>query len=42
MSHDDMGDTVGTELTVQDMESVVQWLPEGHRETPYMEFTAWN
>jgi hypothetical protein len=42
LSHDDTGDTIGTELTVQDMESVVQWLPEGHRETPYMEFTAWN
>ena len=42
MSHDDEGDTVGTELTVQDIESVVQWLPEGHRETPYMEFRAWN
>ena len=42
MSHDDEGDTVSTELTVQDVESVVQWLPEGHRETPYMEFTAWN
>ena len=42
MSHDDMGDTKGTELTVQDIESVVHWLPEGHRETPHMEFTAWN
>ena len=42
MSHEDEGDTVGTELTVQDIESVVQWLPEGHRETPYMEFRAWN
>jgi hypothetical protein len=42
MSHNNEGDTVGTELTVQDIESVVQWLPEGHRETPYMEFRAWN
>ena len=38
MGHDDEGNTVSTNLSLQEIEDVVEWLPEGHREAPYMEF----
>ena len=25
-------------LSLQEVKNVVEWLPEGHKETPYMEF----
>ena len=42
MAHDDEGNSISTTLSLQKIEDVVEWLPEGHRETPYMEFTAWK
>jgi hypothetical protein len=42
LSHDDEGETKATNWTLQDVKSMVEFLPETHRETPYMEFTAWK
>jgi hypothetical protein len=42
LSHNDEGETTGTNWTLQDVKSMVEFLPETHRETPYMEFTAWK
>ena len=42
LSHDDEGKTKATNWTLQDVKDMVEWLPETHRETPYMEFTAWR
>ena len=42
LSHDDEGETTGTNWTLQDVKSMVEFLPETHREIPYMEFTAWK
>ena len=42
LSHDDEGETKATNWTLQDVKDMVEWLPETHRETPYMEFTAWK
>tara|TARA_B100000780_G_C20719638_1_gene286035 strand:+ start:72 stop:419 length:348 start_codon:yes stop_codon:yes gene_type:complete len=36
------GETIETGLTLQMVKDMVEWMPEGHRETPYMEFTAWK
>ena len=38
LSHDDEGETTATNWTLQDVKNMVQWLPEGHKEEPYMEF----
>jgi len=42
LSHNDEGETTATNWTLQDVKSMVEFLPETHRETPYMEFTAWK
>lgn len=42
LSHDDEGETKATNWTLQDVKDMVEWLPETHREIPYMEFTAWK
>ena len=42
LSHDDEGESIATTLTLQDVKSMVHFLPEGHKETPYMEFIAWK
>ena len=42
LSHNDEGETTGTNLDLQMVEDMVEWLPEGHKETPYMEFVAWK
>ena len=42
LSHDDEGETKATNWTLQDVKSMVEFLPETHREIPYMEFTAWK
>ena len=42
LSHDDEGETKATNWTLQDVKDMVEWLPETHRETPYMEFIAWK
>ena len=42
MGHDDEGNSISTTLSLQEIKDVVEWLPEGHRETPYMEFKAWK
>jgi hypothetical protein len=38
LSHDDEGETISTNLDLQMVEDMVEWLPEGHTEEPYMEF----
>ena len=38
LSHDDEGETIGTNLDLQMVQDMVEWLPEGHKEEPYMEF----
>ena len=42
LAHDDEGETKATNWTLQDVKSMVEFLPETHREIPYMEFTAWK
>jgi hypothetical protein len=42
LSHDDEGESTSTNLDLQMVEDMVEWLPKGHKETPYMEFTAWK
>lgn len=42
MAHDDEGNSKSTSLSLQELKDVVEWLPEGHKETPYMEFKAWK
>jgi len=42
LAHDDEGESVATTFTLQEVKDMVEWLPETHRETPYMEFTAWK
>ena len=42
LSHDDEGETTSTNLDLQMVQDMIEWLPEGHKETPYMEFTAWK
>ena len=42
LSHDDEGESVATTFTLQEVKDMVEWLPEGHKETPYMEFIAWK
>lgn len=36
------GEDMETSLTIEDVAKAVEFLPEGHRETPYMEFKAWS
>ena len=40
LSHDDEGETKSTNLDLQMVQDMVQWLPEGHKEEPYMDFIA--
>ena len=40
LSHDDEGESTATTLTLQEVEDMVKWLPEGHKEELYMEFIA--
>ena len=42
MGHDDEGNSISTTYDLQEVIDRVEWLPEGHRETPYMEFKAWQ
>jgi hypothetical protein len=42
LSHNSEGETTATDWTLQEAKDMVEWLPETHRETPYMEFTAWR
>ena len=41
-SHNDEGETTGTNWELERVKNMVEFLPEGHRETPYMEFKAWQ
>lgn len=42
LGHNDEGESVATTFTLQQVKDMVQWLPEGHVEEPYMEFIAWQ
>ena len=42
MGHDDEGETIETTYDLQEVVDRVEFLPEGHKETPYMEFKAWQ
>jgi hypothetical protein len=42
LSHDDEGETTSTNLDLQMVQDMVQFLPEGHIEEPYMEFVSWT
>ena len=42
LSHNSEGETTATDWTLQEAKDMVEWLPETHKETPYMEFTAWK
>ena len=42
LGSDKDGETADVGLTLQMVKDMVQFLPEGHKETPYMEFTAWK
>ena len=40
LGHDDEGETIETTYDLQEVVDRVEFLPEVHRETPYMEFRA--
>ena len=40
LSHNDEGVSIGTTYDLHEVVDRVEWLPEGHRETPYMEFSV--
>ena len=40
LGHDDEGETIETTYDLQEVVDRVEFLPEEHRETPYMEFRA--
>ena len=42
LANDDEGNSMSTTYDLQEVIDKVEWLPEGHRETPYMEFKAWQ
>ena len=42
LSHNSEGETTATDWTLQETKDMVEWLPETHKETPYVEFTAWK
>ena len=42
LGHDQEGETTDTTFTVEQIEKSISFLPEGHREQPYMEFIAWE
>jgi len=42
LSSDGEGESIGTTLTVEQVKEIVDFLPEGHKEIPHMEFTAWK
>ena len=42
MGHDDEGETTATTYDLQEVIDRVEFLPEGHREEPYMEFIEWK
>ena len=39
---DDKGNSISATLTVEDVEGKVNFLPEGFKVEPYMEFRAWD
>ena len=41
LSHDDEGDSASTTFTLEEVKDMIEWLPEGHKETPYIEFREW-
>jgi hypothetical protein len=41
-SDHETGDDKEITLTLEEVNEAVEFLPEGHRETPYMEFKAWS
>jgi len=40
LAHDDEGESIATTLTLQEVEDMVQWLPDTYKAEPYMEFIA--
>ena len=42
LGHNEEGKTTPTSYDLQEVVDRVEWLPEGYRETPYMEFKAWQ
>lgn len=42
LAHDDEGESIATTFTLQEAKDMVQFLPEGHTEEPYMEFVSWT
>lgn len=38
MGHDNEGNSASTTLSLQEVKDVVEWLPEGYKAEPYMEF----
>ncbi len=40
MGHDDEGETIETTYDLQEVVDRVEFLPEGHKEEPYMDFIA--
>jgi len=42
LGSDKDGETADVGLTLQMVEDMVEWLPEGHKEEPFIEVTAWK
>jgi len=39
MSHDDEGDSKATTLDLMEVSSLIEFMPEGYKQEPYMEFS---
>ena len=42
LGSDKDGETADVGLTLQMVKDMVEWLPEGHKEEPFIEVTAWK
>jgi hypothetical protein len=42
LGHNEEGETTSTSYDLQEVVDRIEWLPEGYREEPYMEFVSWN
>ena len=38
MKNDSEGESIDADMSLEDVVEAIEWLPEGHREEPYMEF----
>jgi len=42
LGHNEEGETTPTSYDLQEVVDRIEWLPEGYKEEPYMEFVSWS